>query len=126
MGKLSRKAERQAWTDHVLGKTDAPSTSKYHNERAGKYASKHEAEVATKLAALASSGAIVNLQEQYPIVLVDGSARSMRSIVYIADFVYWDPDGRMHVLDAKGMKTQVYKLKKKLALLLHNIEIEEV
>ena len=124
MAKLSRKSERDAWTAYVLG-LPAKKPPKYHNERVGDYASKFEADLAMKLAALARDGQITELKEQEPIILVPGTEK-IRGIVYIADFTYRDLDGRLHVLDAKGMKTAVYKLKKKLALLLHNIEIEEV
>ena len=34
--------------------------------------------------------------------------------------------GKLHVVDAKGVKTDVYKLKKKLMRSLKGIEIEEV
>jgi hypothetical protein len=53
-----------------------------------------------------------------------------RAIIYIADFQFYDvTDGKIHVVDAKGMKTEVYKIKKKL--FLHkmkgsNIVFEEV
>lgn len=44
---------------------------------------------------------------------------------YFADFqVIWK-DGRVTYEDVKGMKTPVYRLKKKLVLALHGIEIEE-
>lgn len=126
MGKMSQKAERQAWTDHVLGKAaDAPSFNKYSNERAGKYASRHEADVAMKLQALARGGQIRELNEQVRIELVPGND-PLKPIIYIADFTYLDAQGKLHVLDAKGFKTPVYRLKKRMAALLLGIEIEEV
>lgn len=123
MAKLSRKAERDAWTNHILG-LPAKKPPKYHNDNSSGYASEHEKDVATKLYALASCGKIWDLRQQDPIILVPGTEK-VRGIVYIADFTYRDQDG-YHVLDAKGFKTAVYKVKKKLALLLLNIEIEEV
>lgn len=46
---------------------------------------------------------------------------------YIADFVYFDNDtDRLCVVDKKGYKTHEYKLKKKLMLACHDIEIIEV
>jgi hypothetical protein len=119
------KAERDAWTAHVEG-GEVAKASKYGNERRGKYASIHEAEVATGLAALAEYGLILDLKEQERIVLVPGNGR-LRSIVYVADFTYRDAvTGKRHVIDAKGFKTQVYRLKKRAAALLLGIEIEEV
>ena len=126
MGKMSQAAERQVWTDHILGKTTtAPSTNKYSNVRCEGYASIHEAQVAAKLQALHKAGKILNLKEQDRIVLIPGNP-PLKPIIYIADFTYDDPDGTHHVLDAKGFKTQIYRLKKRMAALLLNLEIEEV
>jgi len=42
------------------------------------------------------------------------------------DFYYCDLDGTPHIVDAKGFKTAVYRLKKRLAALLLHVTIEEV
>ena len=44
---------------------------------------------------------------------------------YYADFVYTE-DGNTIVEDAKGMKTEVYKIKKKLMLKEYGIQVREV
>ena len=119
-----RRGEREAWTAFIEG-GEAKKESKYGNERSDKYASKYEAEVAGKLAAMERCGLITNLREQEPITLVPSNGK-LRAIKYIADFTYLDTDGKRHVIDAKGFKTQVYRLKKKMASLLLGIEIEEV
>jgi hypothetical protein len=118
------KSEREQWTAFCEGRETAKE-SKYHNEREGKYASKHEAQVAGDLAALARAGKILDLQEQVRIVLVPGDGK-LRPIVYIADFTYLDREGKRHVLDAKGFKTAIYRLKKRMAALLLGITIEDV
>jgi hypothetical protein len=100
-------------------------TNKYGADRAGKYASKREAAHATKLDALQRAGIIRELREQHPIVLVPGDGK-LRPIRYIADFTYIDKEGSFHVVDCKGFKTQVYRLKKRMAQLLLKITIEEV
>lgn len=115
--------EREAWTALIQGRSPA-KPSKYRSIRWGKYASKHEADTAAKLHALAATGKIRELREQVPIVLVDGKGK-IKPITYIADFTFHDESG-YRVLDAKGYKTPVYKLKKKLAALLLNIHFEEV
>ena len=46
--------------------------------------------------------------------------------VYKADFAYHDKDGKDVVEDVKGMKTEVYKIKKKLMLREYGIIIKEV
>lgn len=45
---------------------------------------------------------------------------------YIADFVVTYNDGSKKVIDVKGFKTDVYKLKKSLIFAVHNIKIIEV
>jgi hypothetical protein len=115
-------AERAAWTRYVDG--GEAKVNKYSAERTGKYASRHEAEVAASLAALERAGKIKELREQVRIVLVPQNGK-LRAVVYVADFTYQDENG-LHVLDAKGFKTPVYRLKKRLAALLLGITIEEV
>lgn len=50
-----------------------------------------------------------------------------KACTYVADFVYTDvQSGKTVVEDAKGMKTEVYRIKKKLMLYVHGIRIIEV
>lgn len=50
----------------------------------------------------------------------------MKVCVYVADFVYLDLfDGKEIVEDAKGYRTAIYKLKKKLMKAVHSIDIFE-
>lgn len=121
---MKRDSQRAAWTAFVEG-NGAAKPSKYGNERTRGYASKREADYAAKMQALASRGLIKDYEEQKRITLVPGNGK-LRPIVYVADFYYVDLDGEPHVLDAKGFKTAVYRLKKRLAALLLHIEIEEV
>lgn len=88
------------------------------------YPSKREARAAQKFQILELAGEISELCYQVRIVLVEGRA-GVRAVTYWADFTFRDLEGRLHVIDAKGMKTDIYKLKKALAFLLLNIEIEE-
>lgn len=44
---------------------------------------------------------------------------------YIADFVYKDENGKYIVEDCKGVRTEVYKIKKKLMLYVYGISIKE-
>jgi hypothetical protein len=118
------QAERAAWTELVDG-TKPEKGNKYGARREGKYASKHEAAMAATLKILAARGTIRDLREQVRITLVSGNGK-LRPVVYVADFTYLDSDSKLHVLDAKGFKTPVYRLKKRLAALLLGIEIEEV
>lgn len=42
---------------------------------------------------------------------------------YVADFVVTYPDGRIEVIDVKGVETPEFKLKRKLMRAIHNIEV---
>ncbi len=106
------KSEREAWTRYIDG--GEAKVNKYSAERTGKYASRHEAEAASKYAALARAGIITELEEQVRIVLHPGDGK-LRPVVYVADFRYRDDQGNLHVVDAKGYKTAIYRLKKRLA-----------
>ena len=120
---MKRSDERAAWTAHVEGKPIR--RNKYGAVRSGGYASKHEYYVASKLKVLEYGGIIWNLQEQVRFTLLEGRDK-IRSIVYIADFVYSDKNGE-HVCDAKGYrKNAVYLLKKKMMYLLLGIKVEEL
>jgi hypothetical protein len=123
---MSHRAE---WTAFIEGKEAAPA-SKYHNKRIefnGKvYDSVREAGWAANFQALRDRGLIVDYKEQERIVLVPGDGK-LRPIVYVADFTFVEAaTGRKRVMDAKGFKTQVYRLKKRMAALLLGIEIEEL
>lgn len=45
---------------------------------------------------------------------------------YYADFVYRDKEGNLVVEDTKGVRTSEYRLKKKLMLQVHGIQITEI
>lgn len=51
--------------------------------------------------------------------------QSRGKITYLADFVY-EKGSQTIVEDVKGMKTDVYKIKRKLMLYFHGIQIKEV
>lgn len=116
--------ERAAWTAAVEGKP-VPKESKYHNKRSNGYASKHEERVARDLQVLADGGVITDLREQVAFTLVPGR-NGIRGIKYIADFTWIDNQGWTHIGDAKGMKTPVYLLKKKMMYILYGLTIEEL
>jgi Protein of unknown function (DUF1064) len=98
--------------------------SKYGNKKKNGYASQHEYTVAMNLEALEKCGAISNLEKQVKFELIpkqDGE----KSCIYIADFTYTE-DGKLVVADAKGFKTQIYMIKKKLMLYRYGIRIKEL
>lgn len=105
---------------------------KYHNSRTVvdniKFDSKKEASRYLELKMLEKAKKISNLELQVPFELVPAikiNGRMNRKVVYVADFVYLDENGKRVVEDVKGVKTEVYKLKKKLMAWRHKIDILE-
>ena len=69
------------------------------------------------------AGAIQDLKRQVKYELIP-KIGSERACSYIADFTYMQ-DGKLVVEDVKGVKTDAYKIKKKLMLWVHGIIIKE-
>jgi hypothetical protein len=95
--------------------------SKYHNVRTNGFASKKEAKRFQELKLLEKAGEIRDLRTQtiLPIVI-----NGKKVCDYICDFSYWEGSAIIFE-DAKGMKTPVYRLKKKLVKAIHDIDILE-
>lgn len=83
-----------------------------------------------ELKLLQRAGDINNLFRQTPFGLIPAQRVNVkvveRAVKYIADFTYWTKDGEFVVEDAKGVRTDVFKIKKKLMLYVHGIQIKEV
>ncbi len=94
------------------------------------FASKAEARRYEVLRLLEIGGLIccLVLQPEFeiaPAVELDGRRRRARK--YVADFGYIDDDtGEVVVEDVKGMRTQVYLLKRHLLKASHDIEVKEI
>ena len=86
--------------------------------------SKKESARYAELKLLARSGLIQNLRLQVPFELIPKQAGE-RAVRYIADFTYTE-NGETVVEDVKGVRTDVYRLKKKLMLKVHGLRIKEV
>ena len=95
--------------------------SKYHNQKVEingkKFDSKKESKDWLRLKSMEDSGLIKNLCCQVPFELqpkyVTRDGRKIRAITYVADFVY-ERDGAKYAQDSKGMRTDVYKMKRKM------------
>lgn len=96
-----------------------------------KFDSQHEHQRYMILKLLERGGKIKDLRRQVKYGLIpaqrDASGKLLeRECSYIADFVYYDCSLKQEVVeDAKGMKTDAYKIKKKLMLYVHGIRIKE-
>lgn len=109
--------------------------SKYNNHKVRflgeTFDSMLECERYKYLKALEQQKVISNLRRQVKYVLLPSQKdfRTQktieREITYLADFVY-EKGSQTIVEDVKGMKTDVYKIKRKLMLYFHGIRIKEV
>lgn len=92
--------------------------------------SKKEAERYSELKLLEKAGRIEDIQLQVKFELqpaFEFLGKKIKAINYIADFVYFDKRTKQKVVeDVKGMKTPVYKLKKKMFEYHYKIEIKEI
>ena len=90
-----------------------------------KFDSKWEAERYGQLWKLQENGEIRDLDRQVRFnMVIDGQ----KICAYIADYTYYKPnkdsEDEFVVEDAKGVETDIFKLKKKLMKALHGIEIK--
>lgn len=126
--KESETAAMKAPTKSEIDRALYGHRSKYRNQRHNGYASKKEANQAAQLHALEKAGAIKALQEQVSFELLPKDGKE-RAVVYIADFTYLEPkpDGTVEfvVADAKGFRTDVFKLKRRMMWHLKGIRIRE-
>ena len=108
--------------------------NKYHNIKTTyddiTFDSKKESQVYARLKTMERFGLIKDLKLQVEYELMprfELNGKTYRKTTYIADFTYVSvEDDKLHVIDVKGVKTDVYKLKKKLMAYIHKIEIEEL
>lgn len=77
-----------------------------------------------ELRILGRAGQISDLQRQVKYELIP-KQKGERACTYVADFVYIDSDGNTVVEDTKGVRTDAYRIKRKLMLWVHGIKIKE-
>lgn len=123
--------------------------TKYKNEKVRiegqTFDSKREANRYLELRMLERVGAISNLKRQVKYVLIPAQREPTKEIItrgkyrgtykqgrvierecaYIADFEYTDKEGNLIVEDCKGVRTEVYKIKRKLMLYKYGISVKE-
>ena len=109
--------------------------NKYHNTKVIyngiKFDSKKERARFITLKQLEKAGIIKELELQKKFLLQEGytnaKGKRIRPIYYIADFYYYDYiNNKWVVEDVKGVRTDVYKLKKKLFEYKYNLTIDEL
>lgn len=121
--------DRMTYGEYLAMQRAEAQKSKYHAKPVTvdgiRFDSKREAERWQQLLLLYRAGEISNLRRQVPYVLIRKSDYG-RDIVYRADFVYVDKSCIEIVEDAKGFKTDIYRLKKRLMAEKYGIIIKEV
>ena len=84
---------------------------------------------------LLGAGVITDLKRQVKFELIPSQKNEFgkvieRPVTYVADYVYKDRCGKVHVEDVKGYKHgvayDVFVIKRKLMLYIHGIKVEEV
>lgn len=108
--------------------------AKYHNKKINydgyTFDSIKEKNYYIKLKLLEKAGKIKELDLQKEFELQPSyklNNKTSRKITYKADFTYkTTQDDKMHVVDVKGFRTDVYRLKKKIFEYKYKIEIEEI
>ena len=92
--------------------------------------SQKEADFYCELKMLRMAGEVIDFERQVTFELqpkFKHSGKTERAIKYIADFVVKYKDGRTVVVDVKGDKTDVYRIKRKMLLYKHpDMIFEEV
>ena len=134
-GERRTNAVTQARALDMPAAEPAKRASKYGNTKTVvdgiTFDSKAEAARWVELKQLEKAGVITQLRRQVRYELLpkgkDSTGQTVRSVAYVADFEYLDGmAGGLVVEDVKGMRTEVYRLKKKLLFHVHGIEIREI
>jgi hypothetical protein len=118
------------------------TASKYRNKKVEidgiVFDSQKEAAVYSELKTCQRTGEVdkFEMQKRYELIPAQYGMKNVkgklvkrcieRAITYLADFVVYFSDGEVSVIDCKGWKTEVYRIKKKLMLMTHKISIKEV
>lgn len=93
-----------------------------------RFASKKEAKRYRELKLLEKAGEIseIQLQPRFSLVVPVPTGEYEYIGSYIADFTYEDKAGQQVVEDVKGVRTPVYRLKKKMVEAIYGVEIREI
>ncbi|MFW6047503.1 MAG: DUF1064 domain-containing protein [Candidatus Woesearchaeota archaeon] len=108
----------------MLGIEKEQLKRKYNNKKPKidgiTFDSQKEADYYGKLKMLKQAGEVEKIELQPRFKLLDGfddkQGNHHRPIHYYADFKVWWTNGKVEVIDVKGMKTRVYRMKKKMLL----------
>ena len=90
--------------------------------------SKSEGRYYQHLLGLMESGVVESFEMQKPYTLLDKfphpkTGKTIRAIKYVPDFEVIYTDGRVEVVDVKGMQTDVFRMKCKLFMFRYQIPL---
>lgn len=90
------------------------------------YMSKKEADYSKHLDHLKHAHEVKDrvIEIQYQVAFVI-KVKNTHIAKYVSDFIVFYGDGRKEIIDVKGMRTDIYKLKRKLVEAQYNITIIE-
>lgn len=117
----------------LVGGKEPSRHNKYRNQKVTldgiTFDSARERDRYAELKLLLRSGSITDLKlqpvfELVPAIREDGKL-VQRAVTYRADFSYRQ-DGELVVEDAKGVRTDVYVLKRKLMMYVYGIDVKEI
>ena len=139
MNELTNLRDRIAGRATLNEMRDSPAERKKRDSKYGntqvtdagvKFDSKAEHKRWQYLALLQKAGEIRDLKLQVPFLLIPAQVRPSggieRATNYIADFAYTTWAGANIVEDVKGAVTPEFRLKRKLMLFVHGVEVKEV
>lgn len=113
-------------------KADKPKGSKHHNEKTSVdgmvFDSKKESQVYNDLKLRLRAKDIKTFARQVPFILNEAE-HGNKPVIWIADFIVWELDGRVRIMDVKPSefyKTDTYKVKKRLFESQSGLKIEEI
>ena len=92
------------------------------------FSSKAESFYYEHLLGLMESGVVESFEMQKPYTLLDKfphpkTGKTIRAIKYVPDFEVIYTDGRVEVVDVKGMQTDVFRMKCKLFMFRYQIPL---
>jgi hypothetical protein len=130
---MSTAKHRDAWTK-VIEQQQLASKHKYHAKPKMvdgiRFASTAEARRYQELKMLEHAGEVTDLelQPKFPIYVCGRrNGELVKVCTYIADFRYRKgPTGLLVIEDVKGVRTPVYRLKRKMVEAQYDIRIQEV
>lgn len=129
--KHSRLKPQSEILRETISKAKEPKPSKYRNQKVVidgiNFSSKREGERYRQLKMLEAAGKVSDLTlqrsfELAPAVTIGG--KNKRPLRYVCDFSYIQ-NGEVVIEDSKGMRTDVYIVKRHLMKAIHSIDILE-